>query len=117
MTQRAEIVPTRVRVIQQPEIHRRHAGEVGHAVLRHERHRARGVETRHQHDGATRREHGVLHPGLAEDVEQRQGAQRNRVGRQRHQVRAEQVSVQHEVRMRELGALRLAGGAARVQHH
>jgi hypothetical protein len=69
-----------VGVVEQREVHRRHAGEDVDAVLGDELRRADRLEARHEHERAAGEERRVLHHGLAEAVEQRQDHHHHRLG-------------------------------------
>jgi hypothetical protein len=103
-------------MLQQAEVHRRHAAEDGAAVLLDRLDDRLELEARDEHDRAAVADAGVQHAGQAEDVEQRQHGDAD-VGLLELEELAGDGAVHVQVQVRELGALGLAGGAGGVEQH
>ena len=97
-------------------VHRRDALEDGHAVALDDLERLAAVEARDQREAPADREGRVERAGLAEGVEERQRAERDDALVEAEQVDGD-LDVAQQVVVRELGALRRAGRARRVEDH
>ena len=100
---------------EQSPVHRRHAGEERDLPRLHQAKCSLGIEARQQHEGRSHREAAVHLHGLAEGVEQRQRQQVRVVGLWPAVQLQRAHRVHRHVRVRELGALGLAGRAAGVE--
>jgi hypothetical protein len=114
--QRGEVVGVPGRMAEQGGVHRRHALQHGHAVALHDLQRLAGVEALQQRQAAAGADCGVERAGLAERVEQRQGAEGDVV--LDHRVQApDRVGVPDEVGVGQLGTLGRAGGSRGIEDH
>ena len=105
-----------VGMVQQGAVHRRHALEDGAAVALEDLQRLARVEARQQRDAGTAADRGVHRARLAEGVKQRQAAEDDVADAHVEQADGDR-HVAAQVVVRELGALRLAGRARRVEDH
>ena len=103
-------------MVQQRRIHRRHALEDRHAAALDELEHLTGEEARDQREAGARGDREVEPARLPERVEQRQRTEDDVVAAHRQQI-AHHLDVGHQVAVRQLGALRPARGAGRVEDH
>jgi hypothetical protein len=92
-------------------VHRRHALKDRHLVAPDDLQRLPGVEPGQQRQAAAASDRRVQAAGQAEDVEERQAAHDHIAGAGLQHGGGGELGVAGQVRVRELGALRLAGGS------
>ena len=115
--QGGHVVVRAVRLVQQGNVHRRHAREDGHPVAGEDPQRVVGGEPRQQGQARPRRHRHVERAGLPERVEQRQAAEDHVIRARADDVGAEHLGVAGQVAVGKLGALRLAGRAGCIEDH
>src|SRR3982074_1290038 len=104
-------------MVEEAEVHGRHAGEDRDPVALDDLQHLGGVEAGNQGDGAAGKEGRVHDAALAEGVEEWKNGQRHLVVLVGHQAGAADLTAHVEVEVAELGALGAARGARGVQDH